>query len=203
MSLFYKLAHRIGIKPWEQMAALPIAKQIYRLFDREESERHRPYGRLLDLGCGTGIWSVTMAKRGWEVTGVDIAGTAVRAAKERARRENVRITFIEGDVAALSALGVGAGFGLILDFGTVHGLSRPQREVVGREVSAAAAGDATMLILSWRPGFRGPLPHGASREDIQAAFPDWALVSDEVADVSDAAGFIKKAEPHFYRLRRS
>jgi SAM-dependent methyltransferase len=177
--------------------------QISKLFDREESERHPPFGRLLDLGCGTGIWSVKMAKRGWDVTGVDIARKAVSAANERARRETVVIKFIQGDVAALSALGVGSGFSLILDLGTIHGLSQGQRESVGREVNAIAASDATMLILSWVPGFRGPLPHGASGQEIQAAFPEWRLVSDEGADVSGAPRFIKKAEPHFYRLRRS
>ena len=91
MSLFYKFAYWGGFKPWEHMTLLPIADQISSLFDREERERQPPYGPVLDLGCGSGIWSVKLAARGWEVTGVDIVPKALRIARKRAREASVEV----------------------------------------------------------------------------------------------------------------
>ncbi|MGH6915290.1 MAG: class I SAM-dependent methyltransferase, partial [Geminicoccales bacterium] len=87
MSLFFRIAYSVGFTPWEHAAThRPAAEHIAALFDREESERKSPYGRALDLGCGTGYWSVELASRGWQVTGIDIVPKAVRKARERAQK---------------------------------------------------------------------------------------------------------------------
>jgi len=110
MSVPYKLLYRVGLRPWERLPMLPAAEQISALFDREENGRQPPYGQALDLGCGSGIWSVELARRGWHVTGVDLVSKAVRAAGERARQAGVEARFLEGDVTALRATGVGSGY---------------------------------------------------------------------------------------------
>jgi len=135
MSLFYKFQYLVGMTPWERMPSLSIGEQAVALLDRVESGREQPYGRALDLGCGTGFWSVRLAQRGWEVTGVDIVPKAVRTARERARKAGVEGRFVEGSVTTLAAAGVGSGFRLILDFGVVHGLPLGQVRAVSREVT--------------------------------------------------------------------
>ena len=76
MSLFHKLAYAIGFTPWENAAThRPAAEQVSALFDREQSERRPPYGRALDLGCGTGHWAIDLALRGWQVTGVELVAS--------------------------------------------------------------------------------------------------------------------------------
>jgi SAM-dependent methyltransferase len=202
MSLFYRFAYWVGLKPWEEMAALPIAAQILSLFDREESERQPPYGPALDLGCGSGIWAVRLAARGWQVTGIDIVPKAVRSARRRIRDAGVEARIIQADLTALRTAGVGSGFQFALDLGAIHGLNEVQRQAAGREISAVTAADATMVLLAWIPGHRGPLPRGMSGEDIRAAFPGWTIIAEEAADVSGAPAYIEKAEPRFYRLRR-
>jgi hypothetical protein len=116
----------------------------------------------------------------------------------------VEVRFIQGDVTALRSAGVGSGFRLLLDFGTVHGLTDAQREAAGREreISAVAAAGAPLVILAWAPRHRWPLPRGMSRHDMQVAFREWKLIDEEPADVSRAPGLVKKAAPCFYRLRR-
>jgi len=59
-----------------------------------------PGGTLLDAGCGTGVFSVAMAQRGFAVTAVDIAPRMVQAARKTAQQEGVanRIRFLEGDI---------------------------------------------------------------------------------------------------------
>jgi len=202
VSLFYSVAYWVGLKPWERMAALPIAQQISSLFDREESGHEPPYGAALDLGCGSGIWSATLAARGWQVTGIDIVPKALRAARRRTREAGVEARFIQGDLTALRWADVGSGFRFVLDFGVIHGMKDSPRRAVGREVSAVTVAGATMLILAWEPGQRGPLPRGMSRADLEAVLPEWRLIDEEVADVSGSPAFIAKARPHFYRLRR-
>ena len=201
MSLFYKIAYRVGLTPWERMPMLPVAEQVSAMFDREENGRQPPYGPALDLGCGTGIWSVHLAERGWDVTGVDIVPKALHTARERAQKAGVEVQFLEGSVAALRDAGVGSGFRLVLDFGTAHGLTQAQREAVGREVSTVAAADASLVMYAFAPGRRWSLPHGASRRDIEAAYPGWKVIDEEAFDVSGAPRPIRKADPRWYRLR--
>lgn len=185
MSLFYQVAYRVGFTPWERAAThRPAAAKIAALLKREESGLQPPYGPALDLGCGTGIWSVELARRGWQVTGIDLVSKALRSARERAREAGLEVRFLQGNITALRAAGVGSEFRLVWDFGTVHGLTPAQREAVGREVSAAAAPDATLLMLAWAPGRRRPLPRGASREEIVAAFPGWEIIDEEAFDAS-------------------
>ena len=202
MSLFYRLLYRVGFAPWEEMSALPAGEQAAALLDREQAERDPPYGSALDLGCGSGLWSIELARRGWEVTGVDIVPKALAAARERIREAGVEVRLLEGDITALRAAGVGSGFRLVLDFGTFHGLSPAQREAAGREVSAVVAGDATLLMYATKPGRRGPLPRGASRVEIEAAYPGWRVIDEEAFDASGLPGPFKRSEPRWYRLRR-
>ncbi len=203
MSLWYRFAYGVGLTPWEQMPSLPAGRQAAALLDRETAERQPPYGKALDIGCGSGIWSVDLAQRGWEVTGLDIIPKALRAARARAQAAGVQVRFVEGDVTALRAAGLDSGFRLVLDFGTVHGLSEAQREAAGREVTAVTAEDATVLMYAFSPAWRGLLPRGASRADIEAAYPGWTVVAEEPLDVTGAPFFVKKATPRWYRLRRT
>jgi SAM-dependent methyltransferase len=206
MSIAYRVLYAVGFTPWEQIADLPQVKgQFSALVDREEAGQEPPYGPVLDLGCGSGFWGVALAKRGWQVTGVDIVPKALRRARGRARKAGVEMQLVQGDVTKLRATGIDSGFPFLLDFGLFHDeLSDEQRRQMGREVSAVAAPGATLLMVAWAPGRRGPLPRGASRADIQAAYPAWDVVDEESVDVSGASFYrhMRKADPRLYRLRR-
>ena len=203
MSLFYELAYRLGIVPWEHAATHPpAARHVEALFDREERGRRPPYGRALDLGCGTAHWSVVLARRGWQVTGVELVPRAVRAARERVRASGTDVEVVQGDVTALRALGIGSGFRLVWDFGTVHGLTPVQRRAVGREIDAVTTADAAVLVLAWAPGRRGPLPRGMSRRETEAAFGGWRVVDEEPFDATGLPAPLSTVDPRVYRLRR-
>ena len=104
----------------------------------------------------------------------------------------------------LNLAGVGSGFRLLLDFGCFHDeLTDDQRRNEGREATAAAAPGAKMLLMAWTPARRrGPLPRGASREEIESAFAEWTIVDDQPMELPDnAPGYVRKADPRFYRLR--
>lgn len=51
-------------------------------------------GKALDLCCGAGTNTVYLAKRGFEVTAIDIAPRAIEYAKKKAGQANVKINFM-------------------------------------------------------------------------------------------------------------
>ena len=79
----YARLYRFGITPWERYATAAAAS-IAALLDREQSERSRPPGRALDLGCGRGQYTPELARRGWEAVGIDNVPAAIEAAAARA-----------------------------------------------------------------------------------------------------------------------
>ena len=200
----YRLAYAIGFHPWEDLAEHPpFAGKLLELIAREEDGYGPPYGRALDLGTGSAVWGVRLAKRGWEVTGIDIVEKALRRARERVEEAGADLRLVHGDVTALKEAGVGSGFRLVVDTGTFHGLDDVQRKAMGREVSAVTAPDATMILDCFAPRRRGQLPRGASRGDVEQAFPDWEITDVEVADTEpDLLARLLRFDERFYRLRR-
>ncbi len=201
MSTGYAIAYRLGITPWER-AGRGGAEQFSALLSREEAERTAPYGPALDLGCGTGAHSLQLAERGWRVIGIDSVSTAVRQARGRIRDGGGKIRFIEGDVTELRREEVGE-VSFFLDVGCFHGLTDSQRVAMGERLSAVATRDATLLLLAFRSRRRPFLPHGASRGDIETAFPGWTTTDEEPADVTGMPGLLKRTAPRWYRLRRA
>jgi 2-polyprenyl-3-methyl-5-hydroxy-6-metoxy-1,4-benzoquinol methylase len=61
-------------------------------------ERHHPPGRLLDVGCGTGLFLVVARRRGWMAMGIDECEAATRLAVDTFGCE-----VYTGDFEALSA----------------------------------------------------------------------------------------------------
>jgi hypothetical protein len=200
----YGIAYAIGFHPWEELADHePFAGKLMELVAREEDGYGPPFGRALDIGTGSAVWGVQLARRGWEVTGVDIVDKALRRARERVADAGVEMRLVQADVTALTESDVGAGYRLVVDTGTFHGLTDAQREAMGREVSAVAAPDATLILDCFAPRRRGPLPRGASRDDVERAFPGWEVAGVEVADSEpDPLARLMRFDEHFYRLRR-
>ena len=147
----YRLAYAIGFHPWEDLAEHPpFAGTLLELVAREEAGREPPHGPALDLG--------TAARSGRTARPARLAGDRRRHRREGAaprpradRRGRRRDALVRGDVTALRRADVGSGFRLVLDTGTFHGLSDAQRAAMGREVSAIAAPDATVLLDCFAP----------------------------------------------------
>lgn len=201
MSLFYRVAYAVGFTPWDE-ESVELSAQRDTLFAREEAAREPSYGFVLDLGCGKGPWSIELARRGWRVVGVDLVPKALRTARQRAEAAGVDVDFREGDVTALRDAGVGTGFQFLLDVECFNHLNGAQRMAMGREVNAVAAPDATMLLLVWTRARRGPLPPGASRADLEAAFPGWRVVAED-RYTAELTAPLKRVDPHWYRMART
>ncbi len=53
---------------------------------------------ILDVGCGQGRHAIEFAKRGYNVTGLDLSERSLEIAREKAAEKNLDITFIAGDM---------------------------------------------------------------------------------------------------------
>ncbi|MFW3113365.1 3-Dimethylubiquinone-9 3-methyltransferase [Mycobacterium haemophilum DSM 44634] len=59
--------------------------------------------KVLDVGCGGGILSETLAKAGARVTGIDLSLQSLEAARDHARREKLKIEYLYESVEAIAA----------------------------------------------------------------------------------------------------
>jgi SAM-dependent methyltransferase len=76
----------------------------------------------VELGCGTGVNSLWLARHGFQVTGVDISREAIRRARRRAQVAGLPVRFL---VADLTAPGVLRGpYDFFFDRGCYHAVRR-------------------------------------------------------------------------------
>ncbi len=87
-------------------------------------EKHEP-GSAIDIGCGTGTNVITLARAGWQVTGVDFAPRAIRIARKKVRQEGIQAKLLIKDATHLN--GVHGPFDLALDLGCFHGIQQDRR----------------------------------------------------------------------------
>jgi SAM-dependent methyltransferase len=74
-------------------------------------------GRAVVLGCGTGTNAIYLAGKGFKVTAVDVAPTALILAEEKARKAKVSVRWLVADVVTLPDIGK---FDFIFDRGCYH-----------------------------------------------------------------------------------
>ncbi|HEU5379204.1 MAG TPA: class I SAM-dependent methyltransferase [Ktedonobacteraceae bacterium] len=62
-----------------------------------------PGSRLLDAGCGAGRYALALARRGYQVIGVDAAPLLLQEAQRKAAQEQLALTFEVGNLLNLTA----------------------------------------------------------------------------------------------------
>jgi len=67
----------------------------------EQELGHNKNLRIIDIGCGTGRHSIELAKRGYRITGIDLSGSQLKRAKEKAGQFNLEIDFRQQDARKL------------------------------------------------------------------------------------------------------
>lgn len=138
-----------------------------------EASALRP-GSALDLGCGEGADAVWLASRGWRVTGVDIAHTALeRAARHAAEagvsgrtaweRHELGETFPEGSFDLVNAQFLQSPVAL------------DQPRILRQAAAAVAAGGTLLLVM------HADWPSWQSEPPFEAEFPTLRSVLDELA----------------------
>ena len=172
----------------------PVAASFAELLDEHECQA------ILDLGCGNGRFLVHFARRGFCVTGLDSAPTALKLAREWLERESlngnllradtrVRLPFEDNAFDALLSTQVIHHARLEFVLGTIREISRvvkpgglvlvsvPVYRPKGDE-EFAEADEIEYHTFVPRSGTEAGLPHHLfTKEEFGAAFPGFDVLS--------------------------
>jgi SAM-dependent methyltransferase len=169
----YDRIYREGGAPWEIGGPQPAFAQVLDTV---------PGPRVLDLGCGTGELALALARRGHQVTGIDISPVAIEAARAKAAAEGLTVRFEVGDATRLPLPPV--PFDSVFDSGLLHNLARHGGSQEYLAVLPALAGPGAavyLLAVSSKAGQDWNLTEESLLADF--AEPHWAGTRVERADV--------------------
>jgi SAM-dependent methyltransferase len=134
--------------------------------------------RVVELGCGSGNDAVYLAAKEFQVTGIDIAPTALSMARDRARKAGVTVTLLLADVLRPPRL---EPFDLAFDRGCYHEVRRDHAQAYVAALKQLVRPGGRVLILAGNanpdPGAPFLSPPRVREEDIRADFAqDFKLV---------------------------
>ena len=108
----------------------------------------RPPASLLEAGCQAGRLVVPLAQRGFDVTGIDTSGFALRRAREHAHAAGVKAVFLRGDLRKILREPRARRYDIVVCAEVLY-LSPHYREML--RVLAEAVRPGGILCVSHRP----------------------------------------------------
>jgi 2-polyprenyl-3-methyl-5-hydroxy-6-metoxy-1,4-benzoquinol methylase len=131
-------------------------KDMYQRFEFTLEHSTPIEGRtFLDVGCGSGVYSVALAERGARhVTGIDIAPSMLELCRQRAERHGVadRCSFVESDLLAFAP---DARFDVTIGIGLFDYIRDPSPVLTAmRRATAGIAILSFPRLWTWRAPIR-------------------------------------------------
>lgn len=129
-----------GFAPLEAFTTAPAWQLVKRA-------RIHPGDRVLDVACGTGVVSVSAARCGARVSGLDLTPELLERARENAAVSELEIEFLEGDAEALPF--ANEAFDVVLSqFGHMFA---PRPDVAIAEMLRVLKPGGTLAFSTWPP----------------------------------------------------
>lgn len=147
--------------PWDVGAPQPMVIELER--------GGAIQGEVLDAGCGTGENALYLAARGYAVTGVDAAPSALAHARAKAAQRGLTVEFEVADARELT--GYDGRFDTVVDSGLLHTFSDPDsaRYVAALRRVCRPGGLVHVLAISDAAEYL-PGPRRLSEQQMRAAF---------------------------------
>jgi cyclopropane fatty-acyl-phospholipid synthase-like methyltransferase len=148
------------------------------------ADEGRLAGRVLDSGCGTGEHALLAASHGADVTGIDVAPTAIARACAKAAERGLDARFEVADALHLERLG--RTFDTIIDSGVFHVFGDEDRATYVASLAGVLrpGGACYLMCFSDRqPGDWGP--RRVRADELRAAFSDGWVVESVTAGTFD------------------
>ena len=147
-------------------------------------ETHKP-ARAIDIGCGTGTNLITLAKAGWQVTGVDFAPRAIRLAKQKIKSSGTKADLHVRDGTDLR--GINGPFEFALDIGCFHSIHPVGKAKYLKEIHRILAPNGLWLMYGFLKSEPLHTGTGLDQADLQLVSSTLTLVSrrDGIDDKRD------------------
>jgi SAM-dependent methyltransferase len=131
--------------------------------------------RILDLGCGPGLYASRLARLGHECTGIDLSPASIRYARAQATQDSLTCTYLFEDIRTAA---FGSSYGLVMLIYGEFNVFKPAdaRAILNRAHEALAPGGTLLLEPSTFDDVR----------KIGAGWPSWY----------SSRGGLFSAEPH-------
>lgn len=104
-------------------------------------------GKALDVGCGTGYYSIYLAQKGFNVTGIDISENAILEATKKTAELKVNVKFSTLD--ALEVSSVKETYNFVLEWGLLHFIMPEFREKYVKDVAAKINKSGKYIVLTF------------------------------------------------------
>ena len=100
--------------------------------------------RVLDLGCGPGLYTSRLARLGHRCLGIDYSPASIAYAVEQAKEESLACTYLRQDIRRAE---YGTGFGLVmLIFGELNVFRPADARTILRKAHRALVSDGLLLL---------------------------------------------------------
>jgi SAM-dependent methyltransferase len=97
---FFRFIYDCESAAWERRRDEPKHRELVKQITGDLANVVAPPGPVVDLGCGPGAHALALARRGYDVIGVDAAPRMIQVARTRAARDQVDVRFDVHDVSA-------------------------------------------------------------------------------------------------------
>lgn len=84
---------------YDQWYETPVEKAVDYVERKAVKDLFRPQGKaVLEVGCGTGLYTLWLASEGYNVTGLDISPEMVKYARAKIQKAGKKVTWILDDI---------------------------------------------------------------------------------------------------------
>ena len=137
---FWESAHKEGYyKNWSEVKE----KRLYLEKAVNFIKKDRP--RALDIGCSIGDYSIILAKKGFQVTGIDISETAIQISIKNAKKLNLPVDFRVEDARTFNK----GKYDLILDLSCLTHLKKDFWNIYFQNIRNMLNPNGIYLISLW------------------------------------------------------
>ena len=163
---------------WDLNGPTPVFKHLAESLER---------GRVCIIGCGRGYDAIMFAKKGFDVTAVDFAPSAIRALQELAKQEMVDVNAVQRDIFSLVSE-FQRSFDYVVEqtcFCAIHPNRRKEYEALVKAILKLGG----KLIGLWFPLDKqldeGGPPYGTTINEVKSIFNiGWKIEKEEFPDLS-------------------
>ena len=100
--------------------------------------------KILDLGCGPGLYTSRLSKLGHDCVGVDFSPASIQYAVDTARTDHLRCAYLQGD---LRSIDFGAGFDLAMQiFGELNVFKPADARLILAKANRALSDNGQLLL---------------------------------------------------------